>query len=241
MRARSLLEGAGISLLLLLSNVWFLICPHSTAFYHAPYPSWSVAGGLAVDLLLVAILSAAFIEVLDSHRLPQAESAWAIVLGILFLRACDVVETLLGTQNVLLPWRRSTRLIILVGSIVIMLLLRKIKPIIFDELNKAARVSLMSAGLCFALILPRLLFVMLQGSAQEQNAFSRPISLPPSSSERLVWILLDELSYDQVFEHRQIALPLPHFDQLRTTSVVYSNVQPIEYYTELGRVNTISI
>jgi hypothetical protein len=44
---------------------------------------------------------------------------------------------------------------------------------------------------------------------------------------RLVWIVFDELSYDQVFEHRAEGLALPHFDALRGESTVYSDAQPI--------------
>lgn len=43
---------------------------------------------------------------------------------------------------------------------------------------------------------------------------------------------MDELSYDQVFEHRQADVKLPHFDQFKNESVVFSNVQPEGYYTD---------
>jgi hypothetical protein len=48
----------------------------------------------------------------------------------------------------------------------------------------------------------------------------------------VVWILLDELSYDQVYEHRLADLQLPHFDELKSGSVVFSDVQPEGYFTE---------
>jgi hypothetical protein len=48
---------------------------------------------------------------------------------------------------------------------------------------------------------------------------------------RLVWIVFDELSYDQVFDDRARGLALPNFDALRGESTVFTNVQPIGDHT----------
>jgi arylsulfatase A-like enzyme len=50
---------------------------------------------------------------------------------------------------------------------------------------------------------------------------------PPRQHPLLVWVIFDELSYNQVFEHRARDLALPNFDALRNQSTVFSNVQPI--------------
>jgi hypothetical protein len=50
---------------------------------------------------------------------------------------------------------------------------------------------------------------------------------PPREHPRMVWIVFDELSYDQVFEHRAHGLALPSFDALRNESTVFTNAQPI--------------
>jgi hypothetical protein len=47
----------------------------------------------------------------------------------------------------------------------------------------------------------------------------------------LVWIIFDELSYDQTFEHRAHDLDLPHFDALRSQSTLFTDVQPAGYKT----------
>jgi hypothetical protein len=52
------------------------------------------------------------------------------------------------------------------------------------------------------------------------------------TGERIVWLLFDELSYDQTFEHRFPGLTLPAFDQFRSESVVFTNLKPAGYYTE---------
>src|ERR1035437_2621168 len=54
---------------------------------------------------------------------------------------------------------------------------------------------------------------------------------PPRDHPRLVWIIFDELSYDQVFEHRAADLNLPSFDTLRAQSTLFTNTQPPGYHT----------
>ena len=48
---------------------------------------------------------------------------------------------------------------------------------------------------------------------------------------RILWILLDELSYQQVYEQRFPGLKLPAFDQLAAESTVFTNVVPTGEYT----------
>lgn len=51
---------------------------------------------------------------------------------------------------------------------------------------------------------------------------------------RVVWILFDELAYQQTFGDRYPGLQLPNFDKLRQASTVFTNVQPVEKFTELA-------
>jgi hypothetical protein len=55
---------------------------------------------------------------------------------------------------------------------------------------------------------------------------------PSISRPRVVWILMDELSYDQVFEHRAAGLALPNFDALRQSSTLFTDVQPASEATQ---------
>ena len=48
----------------------------------------------------------------------------------------------------------------------------------------------------------------------------------PRVHPKLVWIVFDELSYDQTFGNRAADLQLPNFDALRGQSTLFSNVQP---------------
>ena len=54
---------------------------------------------------------------------------------------------------------------------------------------------------------------------------------PPRQHPLLVWVIFDELSYDQTFEHRAHDLELTNFDALRSQSTLFTNVQPEGYFT----------
>jgi hypothetical protein len=69
-------------------------------------------------------------------------------------------------------------------------------------------------------------------------------SLPPrselratgtaSQNPRIIWIMLDELSYQQVYEHRYPNLALPAFDSLAAESTVFTHVIPTANFTEMA-------
>ena len=48
---------------------------------------------------------------------------------------------------------------------------------------------------------------------------------------RIVWLLLDELSYQQLYKSRFPGLELPAFDQLAAQSTIFTDVSPIGEYT----------
>ena len=54
---------------------------------------------------------------------------------------------------------------------------------------------------------------------------------PPRQHPLLVWIVFDELSYDQVFEHRARDLNMPNFDALRAQSTLFTDTEPAGYHT----------
>ncbi len=54
-------------------------------------------------------------------------------------------------------------------------------------------------------------------------------STPPRP--RIIWLLLDELSYQQLYERRFSGLELPAFDQLATQSTIFTHVVPAGEYT----------
>ncbi|RRA48311.1 sulfatase-like hydrolase/transferase [Acidipila sp. EB88] len=56
---------------------------------------------------------------------------------------------------------------------------------------------------------------------------------PAGHRGRIVWIVLDELSYRQVYEHRFPGLLLPTFDRLARESLVFTDARPAGDQTQL--------
>ncbi len=52
-----------------------------------------------------------------------------------------------------------------------------------------------------------------------------------SHHRRIIWIVFDELSHQQLYERRLAGLELPAFDRLATQSTVFTNVVPTGEYT----------
>jgi hypothetical protein len=60
------------------------------------------------------------------------------------------------------------------------------------------------------------------------------MSLKASPMSRVIWIILDELSYQQVYERRFPGLELPAFDRLASQSTLFTQVRPAAEYTEFA-------
>ena len=56
-------------------------------------------------------------------------------------------------------------------------------------------------------------------SAGPGRSYGKPLPAATTPHQRVVWLLFDEMSYDQVFVHRFPGLELPNLDKLRGESV----------------------
>lgn len=59
-------------------------------------------------------------------------------------------------------------------------------------------------------------------------------SSPQSAKTRVIWLLLDELSYQQVYEQRFAGLKLDAFDRLAAQSTVFTHTVPTANFTEIA-------
>jgi hypothetical protein len=79
-----------------------------------------------------------------------------------------------------------------------------------------------------ALNLPRPLH---RRQAVGRNA-AQPASFHPGGKPRIIWLILDELSYRQVYERRFPGLELPAFDRMASQSTNFTHVIPAGIATE---------
>ena len=106
----------------------------------------------------------------------------------------------------------------------------------FQRLQGFAQVLLGFSSLSGILLLCQ--FALFTWQARALNArlplHSRHAASAAAAGHRVIWILFDELSYEQVYGRRFPGLQLPAFDQLATDSTVFTHAVAPAVLTELA-------
>lgn len=220
MKRRILLQGAGAAALVLYPIYSPLLSQPSTFRMHSPQPLTAMVGALLLDLALFTLAFTAL-----GIWLQQGEGKRRWILWMLpgALMAClvEAIELHRRGYASLTVW-----IAIFLGMYALTLALHRWARRGEHMLLRASYASLLGLG-AFCLV------VILQlGAFATWRPFPNSTRQPSargtgrSPHQRLVWIVFDELSYQQVFGHRLAALQLANFDALRASSTVFSNVQP---------------
>jgi hypothetical protein len=83
------------------------------------------------------------------------------------------------------------------------------------------------AAFCLCSMLQVLWILHWKPGPQQRTAAWATTAQPAREHPRMVWVVFDELSYDQVYGHRAKDLALPNFDALRSESTVFTDARPI--------------
>jgi hypothetical protein len=235
MRFRPWLEGAGLGLLYLLPLFAIFLAPGQDGFYHQVMPVTSLTRAALLDLILLAlILGTLFIGL---GRIKSSRLQGLLWLPVLFITALlmerGVAEFFrnVDTGLVFPSWMAHTPWILLAVAVALFLFADRY----YTFAISAAEVFLSSAGIAtIFLIVPRLVYVCFDHAPPEHAFFSHPATLPWQAGQpRIVWLLFDELSYGQIFDHRQAEINLPAFAQLQGESVSFSDLIPTGLRTQL--------
>lgn len=229
--ARCWLEGAGAAILLAPGLLWSELSRTHIDLYHRLLPLNTVARALAVDLVLLSLLAMVAIRLLEKVTAPPASRVlsllWALWFGLLAARA---VSDFIVSQ--VLTWQIVTtgRVFLLTAGLglVVWLASRRLWALIVPLL----RFGVLIAGFCIFWMIPQLVVAAFTHQPQDQVSFQKPVSMPGTPHARIVWLLFDEMSYDQVFVHRWPGLQLPNLDRLRAQSASFSDIEPDGYFTE---------
>ncbi len=109
----------------------------------------------------------------------------------------------------------------------VLLLWRKFAQAYRTLLRVGNFVGVFLAIFCACSMLQLLWVLHWKPGPHEAKAVWAMTSQPPRQHARLVWVVFDELSYEQVYGHRAQDLALPNFDALREESTVFTDAQPI--------------
>jgi hypothetical protein len=220
----------GLANLYLLDLTGPLISTEHDLVYHLVGSASSVIVPIIVYLIALSLLLTALLY------LAERPGPFRVIIWSAFLLVLPpiVLHTIANFSGIEVPdWLTySVAGICVFALMAISLFWRKFLPR-FEAIQRAA-----SAILGFFAFTGLLIFAQLVWSGwQARNLNPAPtlhkpqLVTAPQPQARILWILLDELSYQQLYERRFPGLQLPAFDKLAAQSTVFTHVAPAGLYT----------
>jgi hypothetical protein len=222
---KKLCQCIGIASLILVVNYGDLLGGGADVRMHTPLPVARICYAQIVDILLVALVL--FVTFMLAARTRYYQ--WLRLVA-----AIVIPPYLIQRTQSFFPFDLIEGLVIILlvvwAALLLLLLLRFSKW--YRRLMRVGS-AVAAALVIFALSsIAQLLWVATWKPAPNQIAAAWAASpQPPRQHPLLVWVVFDELSYDQVFEHRARDLNLPNFDALRSQSTLFTDTQPAGYHT----------
>jgi len=222
---KKLCQCLGLASLILVVNYGDLLGGGADVRMHTAQPLARICYAQIADILLVALLLfVMFTMAMRTRFYPWVRLLVAIIIPPYLIQRTqsffpfDLIEGLVII--LLVVW----------ASVLLLLLLRFSKWYRrFMRVGSAVAASLVIFAACS---IAQLLWVARWKPAPNKITADWATSpQPPRNHPLLVWIIFDELSHDQVFEHRAADLNLPNFDALRAQSTVFTDTQPAGYHT----------
>jgi hypothetical protein len=227
MKVSTLLEGAGTGLLLTLGLTWNQLSSYHLDLYHRQLPISTVIRAIDIDLLLACAFGIFLVWLLRRVDPGNRTLLWILFAAALAARAVGgLISAQLITRQGVTPLR--VFLVVLVAGALLWLLRRSW----YSFAMRGVQGLLMLFGFCTLWVPAQLLHLGTVPQPHDRLAFSTPVAKQAVPHRRVVWLLFDEASYDQIFDHRQPGLDLPSFDRLHAASTTFSDVTPAGYMTE---------
>ncbi len=188
-------------------------------------------------MVLAAVLIAAALFVVDRFNSTARRFLLACFAGFMLWRFLDSLVTYVNafasqSSHKIYFWD-PIRNPICIAILAVSLICAWFAPRFADRMIDYVRLMVAASAFAIVAILPHLVRAMtLRPAPQGTIAVNHDPSLPGAAGNRIIWIMFDELSYDQTFDHPQPGIILPALDRLRAESFDFSNVKPAGYYTE---------
>lgn len=228
---KALLQGAGFAALFIIGPAADFLTASLGDAYHRIHPLTTIYRAILIAILLVWLV--AWLGFAVCERLPARwkRLAWVVPFAFLPWLICRDLSSafmwpkVVHAGSLAIPWAFPAAM-----AIFLVLFLR---PKILDICIRCTQSAYVIAAFSLLLLLPKVVPYTFKSEVQEHSSFERAIAPSASpQSPRIVWVLLDELSYDQIFEHRQPDVALPNLDALSKTSMIFSAIQPVGTMTQ---------
>jgi hypothetical protein len=224
----------GAATLCLLPFIGPLVSPSHLDVYHLSSSALTIYLSVAVNVCLLWILFTALL--LLARRPGRAQRT--IWLGIILFLPWALLKIYVSLTQMSLT-RRFGHSLLGLSLLAFVALLYFWRPSL-EPYFQSAR-AFVATLLAFASLSGVILCIQLICFAWQARSLNVPLplhqrlhtSVDQLHGPRVIWIVLDELSYQQVYEKRFPGLQLPAFDQLASQSTVFTHVVPAGIYTHI--------
>jgi len=231
-RVRVVLAALGLSTICLAQAIEPLVRSSHDLVYHWSGRPSALFGPPMVELLVVFVLAIAVLLSAERRRFWRT-LVWAAVL--LFMPWIVVHQVQLIWPGALPHWFRLPpfSVALIVCPVVAWLSRRYLS----DQCEKVIEVTSMIfafTALSSMLFVSQMLWFWWQARGLNATAAAQRTSefAVTNAKPRVIFILMDELSYQQLYGHRYPHLQLPAFDALAAQATVLTDVSPTANFTE---------
>jgi hypothetical protein len=227
-----MLVAAALSMFGCFSVFATLLSPDHLWAYHYQGSPNSIYGAVLLSFGLGVVAFSAILRI-ASWRRSMALLVWTAIALYVPMEAIEQGAKLDG-------WNpshavRQTILITAVVACAAGVLAWRRWPRAFEQFRAGLIGFLGIAGIASLLIVAEFLWAYGQAFALERVPVLRHETSPSAAiphTGRVIWIVLDELSFQQVFGARYGHLNLPEFDRMAAQSVVFTQVVPVSKKTQ---------
>jgi hypothetical protein len=228
---RTLFVAMGFTTLFLLWVIKPVVEPQQDALYHWSGPARNFFLPVTLDFLAFWLL---LVLLLLTARTPGRLRA-AVWSGLLSFTPWFVGQTL-HALDLTQTTHQLDRLLLLLGILATLLAALLWRPSFTPHVERvidATSTVLVFAGLFGVFLLSQLALRGWQASRLMGKLPLHPLASATVQPHRVIWIVLDELSYQQTYEHRYPGLQLPALDAFAANATNFSHAQPFNIYTEV--------
>ncbi|MGC1783715.1 MAG: sulfatase-like hydrolase/transferase [Acidobacteriaceae bacterium] len=227
MKARTLLQASGVSAFALFRLYGPAIAHPSDLRMHTSAPLTNFALSLIVNIVLTAIVLAFL-----ANWIARFDRACRLQLFLPGFVAYLLVKVVYLSFSAAM--RPAIGITIFAGISILTIILRYRSPSGEQSVLRLTGAIMAGMGIFSVLAMVQLARIAAAPTAPSSFDNLRATTISPVDHPRVIWILFDELSYQQTFGDRYPGLRLPNFDELRESSTVFTDVQPVEKFTELA-------
>ncbi|HWB31800.1 MAG TPA: sulfatase-like hydrolase/transferase [Acidobacteriaceae bacterium] len=215
----------GIASLILVINYGDLLGGGADVRMHTPYSVAGICYAQITDILLVALLLFVILTIAARTRFyPWVRLVAAIVIPPYLIQRTQSLFPFDLIEGIVF-------ILLIVWAAVLLLLFMRF-PRWYRNLMRVCSVMAAALVIFACSSMAQLVWASTWKPAPNRivAAWNKP-SEPPRNHPRIVWVVFDELSYDQLFEHRAHHLRLRNFDALRAQSTLFTHTRPAGYHT----------